>query len=153
MYFDPQTGDTLMYRNYYKGSVQEQLGTKAAILAVDNTVFHIYKDFGSFTVAEYKLKYNGRVDFTTIWKSSIEDPRDILNDKSYLEFEKELGDPSLLEPPSFSTKAEYNYVSNPEFENHPGAYFSIMSFTNQVAKWSVASISPTAKLPSAYDTF
>ena len=142
MYFDPHTGDTLMYRNYYKGSLQEQLGTKAAILAVDNTVFHIYKDFGSFTVAEYKLKYNGRVDFTTIWKSSIEDPRDILNDKSYLEFEKELGDPSLLEPPSFSTKAEYNYVSNPEFENHPGAYFSIMSFTNQVAKWSVASISP-----------
>ena len=139
---DPKTGDTLMYRNYYQGSVREQLGVKPAILALDNTVFHIYKDFGTYTIAEYKLKKDGRVDFTTIWKSTIEDPHDILNDEDYLAFEKKVGDPSLLKPASFSTKAEYNYVSNPEFEYHPGAYFSIMSFTNQVGYWSAASISP-----------
>jgi len=45
-------------------------------------------------------------------------------------------------PASFSTKAEYNYISNPEFEKHPSAYFSIMSFEDQVSDWSVASISP-----------
>lgn len=43
---------------------------------------------------------------------------------------------------SFSTKAEYNYVINPEFEKHPSVYFSIMSFENHVSDWSVASISP-----------
>lgn len=142
LFRDPVTGDTLLMQEYRKGMLVNQLGLKNAILVIENTVYHIYKDFGSYTVAEYRFKYSGSADFTAIWKSSIEDPRDILNDTNYLRVEKELGDPSLLLPASYGTKAEYNYVSNPEFEKHPAAYFSIMSFTNQVSDWSIASISP-----------
>jgi outer membrane protein OmpA-like peptidoglycan-associated protein len=142
LFREPKTGDTLLMQEYRKGMLVNQLGLKSAILVLENTVYHIYKDFGSFTVAEYRFKYSGSVDFTSIWKSSIEDPNDILNDTAYLRIEKERGDPSLLQPASYSTKAEFNYVSNPEFEKHPSAYFSIMSFTDQVSDWSIASISP-----------
>lgn len=142
LFREPVTGDTLLMQEYKKGMLVNQLGLKSAILVIENTVYHIYKDFGSYTIAEYRFKYSGSADFTSIWKSSIEDPRDILNDTNYLRLEKERGDPSLLQPASYSTKAEYNYVSNPEFERHPSAYFSIMSFTDQVSDWSIASISP-----------
>jgi outer membrane protein OmpA-like peptidoglycan-associated protein len=142
LFRDPISGDTLLMQEYSKGVLVNQLGLKNAILVIENTVYHIYKDFGSFTIAEYRFKYSGSVGFASIWKSSIEDPRDVLNDTNYLRLEKERGDPSLLQPASYSTKAEYNYVSNPEFEKHPSAYFSIMSFTDQVAKWGVASVSP-----------
>ena len=142
LFREPVTGDTLLMQEYRKGRLVNQLGLKNAIVVIENTIYHIYKDFGSYTVAEYRFKYSGSADFTAIWKSSIEDPRDILNDTNYLRIEKELGDPSLLLPASYGTKAEYNYVSNPEFEKHPAAYFSIMSFTDQVSDWSIASISP-----------
>jgi outer membrane protein OmpA-like peptidoglycan-associated protein len=142
LFREPVTGDTLLMQEYRKGRLVNQLGLKNAIVVIENTIYHIYKDFGSYTVAEYRFKYSGSADFTAIWKSSIEDPRDILNDTNYLRIEKELGDPSLLLPASYGTKAEYNYVSNPEFEKHPAAYFSIMSFTDQVSNWSIASISP-----------
>ena len=142
LFREPVTGDTLLMQEYRKGRLVNQLGLKNAIVVIENTIYHIYKDFGSYTVAEYRFKYSGSADFTAIWKSNIEDPRDILNDTNCLRIEKELGDPSLLLPASYGTKAEYNYVSNPEFEKHPAAYFSIMSFTDQVSNWSIASISP-----------
>lgn len=142
IYLEPNTGDTLLMRNYSDGRVIEQLALKESILKIENTIFHIYKDFGSYTVAEYRYDYTGTSDFTTIWKSSIEDPTRIFSDTAYLAAEKALGDPSLLQPASFTTKAEYNYISNPEFEHHPKAFFSIMSFEDHVTDWSVASISP-----------
>ncbi len=142
LYLNPDSGDTMLMRNYRQGAVAEQLALKAGILAIENTIYHIYKDFGSFTVAEYRQDYTGTSDFTSIWKSSIEDSTTIFLDTTYLRAEQEMGDPTLLQPPSFSTKAEYNYISNPEFEHHPQAYFSIMSFENQILDWSVASISP-----------
>ena len=142
IYLNPKNGDTMLMRNYRSGQVIEQLGVKPGILKIENSVYHIYKDFGSYTVAEYRYDYTGTMDFTTMWKSSIEDPEDILNDTNYLKYESEIGDPSLLQPANYNTKAEFNHVSNPEFENHPSAYFSIMSFTNHVTYWSVASISP-----------
>ncbi len=142
VFLDPSTGDTLLMRQFSKGRLTQQLGLQPAILVVENDVLHIYKDFGSYTIAEYRKNYSGGSDFTTIWKSSIEDPTDILNDPDYLAVEKQIGDTTLLQPASFTTKAEYNYISNPEFEKHPSAYFSIMSFDDQITDWSVASISP-----------
>ncbi|PCJ65212.1 MAG: hypothetical protein COA58_10135 [Bacteroidetes bacterium] len=142
IFYEPKTGDTLLIRNYKNGYVMEQLAMKSAILKVENTIYHIYKDFGSYTVAEYRYSYSGSVDFTTIWKSSLEDPNDILRDTNYLKLEERTGDPTLIQAASFSTKAEYNHVTNPEFEKHPQAYFSIMSFTNHISDWSAASISP-----------
>ena len=143
LFRDPITGDTLLMREYNKaGVLTQQLGLQPAILVVENSILHIYKDFGSYTIAEYRKIYSGANDFTTIWKSSLEDPTAIFGDSNYLNFEKRIGDSTLLMPASFSTKAEYNYISNPEFEKHPSAYFSIMSFEDQVSDWSVASISP-----------
>lgn len=142
VFLDPETGDTLLLRQFSKGKLTQQLGLQPAILVIENDILHIYKDFGSYTIAEYRKNYGGSVDFTTIWKSSIENPRDLLNDPEYLSVEKQTGDSTLLQPASFTTKAEYNYVSNPEFEKHPNAYFSIMSFADQITDWSVASISP-----------
>ncbi|MDB4161450.1 hypothetical protein N9772_03695 [Bacteroidia bacterium] len=49
---------------------------------------HIYKDFGSYTIAEYQKTYSGTADFTSIWKSSIEDPSAILRDSNYLRLER-----------------------------------------------------------------
>lgn len=148
VFFDPANGDTLLMRQYTKGKLIQQLGLKSAILVIENDILHIYKDFGSYTIAEYRKSYGGGTSFTTIWKSSLEDPNDILNDPEYLQVEKQLGDSTLLMPASFSTKAEYNHVSNPEFEKHPNAYFSIMSFEDQITDWSVASISPDLYLSS-----
>lgn len=148
LFLDPKTGDTLLLRNYKNGNIVDQLGVKPAIIVIDNSVLHVYKDFSSYTVAEYQKVYKGRADFTTLWKSSIEDPKDILGDTAYLNLEQRTGDPSLLQPASFSTKATYNYVSNPEFEHHPQAYFSIMSFTSQLSNWYVASVSPDLYLSS-----
>jgi len=142
VFYDPATGDTLLLRQFSKGNLIQQLGLQPAILVVENDVLHIYKDFGSYTIAEYRKSYGGTNDFTSIWKSSIEDPSAILKDTGYLNFEKRIGDSTLLMPASFSTKAEYNYVSNPEFEKHPNAYFSIMSFEDQITDWSATSISP-----------
>ena len=142
VFMHPATGDTLLMRNYREGRVMEQIAFKTGILKIENTIYHIYKDFGAFTIAEYRFDYEGTQDFASVWKSSMEDPTAIFRDTAYLRMEREIGDPSLLQPASFSTKAEYNYVSNPEFEKHPSAYFSIMSFENHVSDWSVASISP-----------
>lgn len=142
VFLDPETGDTLLMRQFSKGRLIQQLALQPSILVIENDILHIYKDFGSYTIAEYRKNYGGSSDFTTIWKSSIENPRDLLNDPEYLAVEKQTGDTTLLQPASFSTKAEYNYISNPEFEKHPSAYFSIMSFEDQITDWSVASISP-----------
>tara|TARA_B110000902_G_scaffold108089_1_gene127705 strand:+ start:8142 stop:9740 length:1599 start_codon:yes stop_codon:yes gene_type:complete len=142
VFLDPKTGDTLLMRQFNQGRLVQQLGLQSAILVVDNDVLHIYKDFGSYTIAEYRKNYSGTADFTSIWKSSIEDPSAILRDSNYLRLERQIGDSTLLLPASFSTKSEYNHVSNSEFEKHPNAYFSIMSFENQLTDWSAASISP-----------
>lgn len=142
VFLDPKTGDTLLMRQFNNGVLSQQLGLRPAILVIENDVLHIYKDFGSYTIAEYRKNYSGTADFTSLWKSSIEDPTHILRDTNYLRLEKQLGDSSLLSPASYTTKAEYNYVSNPEFEQHPNAYFSIMSFDNQITDWFAASKSP-----------
>lgn len=142
IYLDPVTGDTILIRDFRKGKLVNQLASKTAILVAGNTIYHCYRDFESYTIAEYRYGNMGRADFTSVWKSSIEDPSGILQDTGYQALEKKIGDPSLLQPASFSTKARYNYVSNPEFEIHPGAFFSIMSFKNEVYKWKEASESP-----------
>lgn len=148
IFMDPETGDTILIRNYTHGTITEQLGVRPAILNIENNTYHIYKDFGSYTVAVYRTDGNGRVDFTTLWKSSIENPTDILNDTNYLKQEALFGDPSLLQPANYGTKSEFNYVSNPEFERHPNAVFSIMSFTQHLTDWSVASESPDLYISS-----
>jgi outer membrane protein OmpA-like peptidoglycan-associated protein len=142
IYIEPQSGDTILIRDFNKGKLVNQLAYKNAILVAGNTVFHCYRDFESYSVAEYRYSNSGRPDFTSIWKSSIEDPSNILEDTGYLALEQKIGDPSLLQPASFSTKARYNFVNNPEFEVHPTAFFSIMSFKDQVYKWKEASESP-----------
>lgn len=144
VFYDPQIGDTVLIRKWNKGRLELQHAYKPAIIADGNKVYHIYYDFESFTVAEYEKKLNGPIDrnFTSIWKSTIENPDRIKGNEAYLAFEDSVGDPSLLQPASFDTKARYNYVSNAEFEIHPQAPFSIMSFTNQLPGWSIASESP-----------
>jgi len=142
IFIDPSEGDTILIRNFRKGKIVEQLSLKESIFVAGNTVYHCYKDFESFTVAQYTYKNIGKRDFTTIWKSSIEDPNNVLADTNYLELESKIGDPSLLQPSNFNTKSRYNYVSNPEFEVHPKARFSIMSFKDQVDFWTGASESP-----------
>jgi OOP family OmpA-OmpF porin len=142
IYLDPVSGDTILIRNFSKGKLVAQLAYKEAILVSGNTVFHSYLDFASYSIAEYTYDHKGRADFASVWKSTLEDPKRILTSEEYLRQEAEFGDPTLLQPASYSTKAQYNYVSNPEFEVHPTALFSIMSFTNHMDKWGVASESP-----------
>jgi OOP family OmpA-OmpF porin len=144
IFLHPETGDTILVKEYNKGALVNQLAFSEAIFVSGNKTYHTYKDFGSFSVIEYRREKKGAgyVDFTSIWKSSIEDPNNILGDSAYLAFEDSMGDASLLQPARFSTKAQYNYVSNPEFENHPGANFSVMSFKEQLPYWSIASESP-----------
>ena len=52
VFFDPKTGDTLLMRQFSRGRLIQQLGLQSTILVVDNDVLHIYKDFGSYTIAE-----------------------------------------------------------------------------------------------------
>jgi OOP family OmpA-OmpF porin len=142
IFLDPILGDTILIREFDKGKLKQQLAYRPAIIAYGNTIFHCYLDFASYTVAEYTRDYSGKGDFTSIWKSTLEDPKQILKNPEYLRQEAEYGDPTLIQPATYSTKAQYNYVNNPEFEVHPKAQFSIMSFTNQMEYWSIASESP-----------
>lgn len=144
VFCDPQIGDTILIRQWNKGKLELQHAYRPAIIEDGNKVYHIYYDFESFTVAEYEKKLNGPIDrnFVSLWKSTIENPNRIKGNDAYIAFEDSVGDPSLLELGSFDTKARYNYISNPEFEFHPQAPFSIMSFTTQLPGWSVASESP-----------
>ena len=144
VFLDPDIGDTILIRKWSRGRVALQHAFKPAIIEDGNKIYHIFNDFESFTVAEYEKKLNGAIDrnFTSIWKSTMENPDRIKGNEAYIAFEDSVGDPSLLEPASFDTKARYNYVNNSEFEFHPQAPFSIMSFTNQIPGWSIASESP-----------
>lgn len=142
IFLDPKSGDTILIRNFIKGKLKQQLAYRESILVYGNTIYHTYLDFSSYSIAEYTKDYSGKADFTSVWKSTLEDPKQILKDPEYLRQEEEYGDPTLIQPATFSTKAQYNYVSNPEFEVHPKAQFSIMSFTDQVEHWSIASESP-----------
>lgn len=144
IFLHPETGDTILVKEYDKGAVVNQLAFSEAIFVSGNHTYHTFKDFGSFSVIEYRREKKGAgyVDFTSMWKSSIEDPNNILGDSIYLAFEDSMGDATLIEPAAFSTKAEFNYVNNAEFEVHPSAKFSVMSFTEQLPFWSIASESP-----------
>ncbi|MBR9861443.1 OmpA family protein [bacterium] len=142
IYLDPVDGDTILIRTYDKGALVSQYPYKEGILVHRTKVLEVYKDFGSFSVAEYSYAVPGRVDFVSLWKSSIEDPDNIMEMESYIAFEDSLGDPSLLQDPSFDTHHQFNYVSNSEFEIHPKAPYSVMSFTTQVKDWYPASESP-----------
>ena len=42
LYLNPDSGDTMLMRNYRQGAVAEQLALKAGILAIENTIYHIY---------------------------------------------------------------------------------------------------------------
>ena len=142
IFLDPIHGDTIIIREFDKGKLKQQLAYRPAIIVYGNTTYHSYLDFASYTIAEYTRDYSGKGDFTSIWKSTLEDPKQILKNPEYLRQEAEYGDPTLIQPATYSTKAQYNYVNNPEFELHPNAQFSIMSFTNQMEYWSIASESP-----------
>lgn len=144
VYYDPVELDTILIRNYRKGSLQNQLGLKSAIFKESGNIFHIYKDFNTYSITQYidKSGTSTRKDFTMMWKSSYEDPNGLMDDSLYMAFEDSLGDASLMEPASFDTKSRYNYVSNPEFEFHPEAKFSITSFKHQLPGWKIASESP-----------
>lgn len=149
IFLDPQTGDTILIKNYNKGELITQLANQEAIFVYGAKVYHTYKDFGSFSIAEYHVRKGGKVDFTSLWRASIEDPNNITENAEYLAFEDSIGDPNLLAQASYSTKQEYNYVNNAEFEVHPAAKFSIVSFSNQIPYWSIASESPDFYLSSA----
>lgn len=144
VYYNPNTGDTILIREYNKGSITKQLAFSSAVIQEKNYIISIFKDFDSYTIQEYKNTANNpyRKDFASVWKSSMEDPNNNQTLVDYSLVEDSLGDPSLLEEPSFSTKSRFNYVNNPEFENHAKAPFSIMSFTNEVDYWLQASESP-----------
>lgn len=140
IYLDPEVGDTILMIEYKKGRIVNQLALKSAILQDDNYIYHCYQDFDTYSVTTYRIESNGP-NFTSIWQSSLANPEKII-DEEYLAFEDSIGDPSLLEEARYGPKSRYNYVQNPEFESHPGTIMSIMSFTNQIAHWAVASKSP-----------
>ena len=142
IFLDPIHGDTILIREFEKGKLKQQFAYRPAIIIYGNTIYHSYLDFASYTIAEYTRDYSGKGDFTSIWKSTLEDPKQILKNPEYLRQEAEYGDPTLIQPATYTTKAQYNYVNNPEFEVHPKAQFSIMSFTTQMEYWSIASESP-----------
>ncbi|MBT8326963.1 MAG: OmpA family protein [Bacteroidia bacterium] len=144
VYYNPNGLDTILIRQYRKGRLQNQLGFQSAIFKERGNITHIYKDFNSYAITQYidKTGVATRKDFTMMWKSSYEDPNGLMDDSLYMAFEDSLGDASLMEPASFDTKSRYNYVSNPEFEYHPDATFSIVSFKEQIPGWRIASESP-----------
>lgn len=144
VYYSPNTGDTILIREYNKGSITKQFAYKEAIIMEKNYIIHVHRDFSSFSVQEYRNTKNNpyRKDFASVWKSSFEGSDMKQEFADYSLIEDSLGDPSLLEAPKFSTTSRFNYVNNPEFEVHPKAPFSIMSFTNEVDYWIQASESP-----------
>ena len=144
VYLNPVTGDSILIREFSKGQLKRQYAYSSAVLVEHSKILKVYRDFGSYSVYESSNNANNpyRGDFVTVWQSSIEDPDYIRKMDNYSSFEDSIGDPSLLIESAFSTQTEYNYVSNPEFEIHPKAPFSIMSFTDQVEGWIQASESP-----------
>ena len=144
IFYEPNTLDTILIRKYSKGKLKHQIAFKSAIFTDGDNLYHIYKDFDAFTIAQYldKSGSNTRKDFTMMWKSSYEDPNGLMDDSLYMAFEDSLGDGSLMDLARFDTKSRYNYVSNPEFEVHPKATFSIVSFKDQLPGWVMASESP-----------
>ncbi len=143
IFLDPDYGDTILVRTYNKGRLSNQYAFKPAILEDGNKIFHIFKDFESYTILQYEKKLKGYIDrdFTSIWKASLGNAA-MDNDSVYKAFEDSISDPSLLASSAYNTKSRYNYVSNSEFETHPGAITSVMSYTKQVPNWEIASESP-----------
>jgi outer membrane protein OmpA-like peptidoglycan-associated protein len=141
VYLNPDTYDTILIRRYNKGQIKEQMAFENSTILDKGRIISTYRDFGDFTVQEYGLKPN-RTDFVSVWMSTIEDPSAIEDMSNYSAYEDSLGDPSLLEPASHLTLSQFNYIQNPEFEVHPKAPFSIVSFTNQIPYWIEASKSP-----------
>ena len=141
VYMDPDTYDTLLVRRYHKGELKEQLAYRSATILQHEQVISIYRDFGKFSVQEYRYRPQ-HTDFVSSWTSSIEDPSSVETLQDYVLFEDEQGDPGLLQGASLSALSEFNHVQNPEFEVHPLAPYSIVSFTNQVPYWIQASESP-----------
>jgi outer membrane protein OmpA-like peptidoglycan-associated protein len=142
VFYDPLSGQPIIVQTYRKGRIVHQLGMSPAIFIDKGVIYHIFKDFETFTVAEYFPKKEGRKDFMMTWKSSFEDPNGLMHDSLYMAFEDSLGDPGLMEVASFDTKSQYNHITNPEFEIHPKAFYSIPSFTDQLPGWFMASKSP-----------
>ncbi|MFY0644037.1 MAG: OmpA family protein [Bacteroidia bacterium] len=142
VYLNPHSGDTILIRLYQQGKLKNQFAYESAIIKEEGSIIHVYRDFHSFSVEEYKIKSNRGPDFVTVWQSSLEDPGYIEQLKNYTAFEDSLGEASLLEESSFKTTDQFNYVNNPNFEKHPKAFFSTMSFTNQLPYWEEASKSP-----------
>lgn len=144
VYYNPVNGDTILIREYNRGNMLRQYANSAAVLVEKSKTLTVYKDFSMYSVQEYRnTSITGpQTDFVSVWMSSIEDPDLVRKLDQYHFIEDSLGDPSLLEPANYQTLSQYNYVNNPEFENHPKAPFSIMSFTDQVEYWMQASESP-----------
>ncbi|MGB0850603.1 MAG: OmpA family protein, partial [Bacteroidia bacterium] len=142
VFYDPSTGEPILVDTYRKGRLLNRLGRSNGILIDRGTIYHVYRDFDSYTIATYFPKSKGHKDFMMTWKGSFEDPHGLMKDTVYMAFEDSLGDPGLLEEARYDTKDRYNYVSNPEFEIHPKAFYSITSFTDQVPGWIMASKSP-----------
>lgn len=142
VFYNPSTGEPVLVDTYRKGRLVNRLGKSDAILLEKGAIYHVFKDFDSYTIATYYPQKEGRQDFMMTWKGSFEDPHGLMEDTLYMAFEDSLGDPGLLEEARYDTKSRYNYVSNPEFEIHPTAFYSITSFTNQLPGWIMASESP-----------
>ena len=142
VYLNPNSGDTILIRLYHQGKLKTQYAFEPAIIKEEGRILHVFRDFHSFGVEEYRTKSNKGPDFVTVWQSSLEDPGYIDKLENYTAFEDSLGSPSLLEKASFEIRDQFNYVNNPNFEKHPKAFFSTMSFTNQLPYWEEASKSP-----------
>ncbi len=144
IYYEPETGDTILIRNYHKGTITNQLGFKNGIIDNGGRIIHVFKDFESFTVWEYKKKLKNHIpmDLMSQWSSTYQNPNGTMTDSAYRSFEDSVGNSELVNDQNTNTKHPYNYISNPEFEIHPKAPFTIMSFTNQVPGWEIASESP-----------
>lgn len=143
IYFDPENGDTLLMRQYDKGVIVNQTANRAAIIIDGSKILHIHASWGSLSIEE-TTTYPKDPDkaLITHWSSTITAPDAIRNIPEYKLFEDSIGDPSILEPPLFTPLTEYNYIQNPQFEWHPEISMSVMSFSNQLPYWQVASQSP-----------